>query len=404
VNRVLVLLVLLGGLAHADDDRKRAELLFRAGEEAYRVQNFDAAAQNFEEAYKVAPLPEIAFSAAQAYRRQYQVDGKADHVARAVELYRLYLDKVKTGGRVADAADALIDMQRELDKLIKSGAHVSPQLAAEHTQLGAYVKLGGTPAATGVHEVEDVERAPEASVTVTLDGKPVMPFALTNVAPGKHVLRAEAPGYFPRDKPAVAVQGASEMIDIALDPKPGRIAIETEAGARLEVDGRAAGSAPRAAIEVPAGHHLVTIVHRGREPIAREVTLRNDEALRVDAPLAPTAQRRAVPWVLGGAGALALTAGITGVVALVAEHDAQDIASRAHAQGNLPPSDRDAYEADRGRRDSFATAAWVTGTAALATAAIGAALYEFDEPGPASLHVLPVMSTTAGGAAVFGRF
>lgn len=72
--------------------------------------------------------------------------------------------------------------------------------------------------------------------------------------------------------------------------------------------------------------------------------------------------------------------------------------------GNLDPSRRSAYDDDRARRDSFATAAWITGAAALATAAIGAALYQFDEPGPASLHVLPVMSASGGGAAVAGHF
>ena len=54
-----------------------------------RRQDFAAAATDFEQAYKALPLPEIAFSAAQAYRRQYQVDAKPSHVARAIELYRV---------------------------------------------------------------------------------------------------------------------------------------------------------------------------------------------------------------------------------------------------------------------------------------------------------------------------
>ena len=66
------LLLALAGTASADE--KTAERYFRAGEKAYAAQNFAAAAQNFEEAYKELPLPEIAFSAAQAYRRQYRVE------------------------------------------------------------------------------------------------------------------------------------------------------------------------------------------------------------------------------------------------------------------------------------------------------------------------------------------
>jgi hypothetical protein len=112
------LLCALIGVAHAD--RKVALKFFRAGEKAYQAQNFEAAAHNFYAAYEQLPLPEIAFSAAQAFRRQYRVDPKQEYVQRSVELYRFYLSKVKTGVRVADAADSLGEMERELDS--SSGA------------------------------------------------------------------------------------------------------------------------------------------------------------------------------------------------------------------------------------------------------------------------------------------
>src|SRR5262249_12565984 len=92
--------------AHADP-RANAEKYFRAGAQAYSAQNFAAAAQDFDEAYKAMPIPEIAFSAAQAYRKLYRVEPKAEYVKRSVELYRAYLEKVKSGGRVGDAADSL---------------------------------------------------------------------------------------------------------------------------------------------------------------------------------------------------------------------------------------------------------------------------------------------------------
>ena len=41
---------------------------------AYAAQNFEAAAADFYEAYKALAMPEIAFSAAQAYRRLYRID------------------------------------------------------------------------------------------------------------------------------------------------------------------------------------------------------------------------------------------------------------------------------------------------------------------------------------------
>src|SRR5262249_20085616 len=98
VRRALVIVLALAASAHADD-KKLAEKYFRAGEKAYQAQSFEAAAQNFEQAYKSLPIAEIAFSAAQAYRRLYRLDAKVNYCARAVELYKVYLGKVKSGGR-----------------------------------------------------------------------------------------------------------------------------------------------------------------------------------------------------------------------------------------------------------------------------------------------------------------
>src|SRR5437588_858483 len=84
------------------DPRAIAEKNFRAGERAYRAQDFEAAAADFDEAYKAMPVPEIAFSAAQAHRRQYRVAQRPDDIAKAMELYRAYLATVTSGGRVRD--------------------------------------------------------------------------------------------------------------------------------------------------------------------------------------------------------------------------------------------------------------------------------------------------------------
>ena len=134
--RALVIIVLLATAAAADD-RATAEQYFRAGAKAYAAQSFEAAAAHFEEAYRALALPEIAFSTAQAYRKLYRVDPKPQYVKRAVELYRVYLDKVKKGGRVGDAADSLGEMERELSRL---GAHKIEALpTVERTRIGVHV-------------------------------------------------------------------------------------------------------------------------------------------------------------------------------------------------------------------------------------------------------------------------
>ena len=402
MTRALLVVVLLASLAHADD-RTKAEAYFRAGEKAYQAQNFAAAAQNFEEAYKAAPLPEIAFSAAQAYRRQYRVDARPEYVARAVALYRIYLDQVKTGGRVADAADAMGEMQHELDKLIKAGVKVSAELAAEHTQLGVSVTLAGTAAIpSGMHEISETEHDEMPQVTAAFDGKPVEPFTLVNIEPGTHTVHVEAPGYFPVDKQEVVVQGTTNMLEITLDAKPAKVAFHTEAGARIAVDGRPVGSTPLTA-DITAGHHLLTITHRGREPVIRELVVTRGQELTIDAPLVMTKRRRAVPYVAitaGGVGALAIA---TGVGALLVDHKASSLYQRIQ-MGNAPTSVGEDYEDKRVWRDRLVTATWVTGTLAVAIGGAAAWMYYADHPSAEGVHIAPMAGTTGGGAMLFGSF
>lgn len=428
-------LALAAGPARADEARPAAEAkstaerYFRAGAKAYAAQSFAAAAANFDEAYRALPLPEIAFSAAQAYRRLYRVDPRPAHVQRAVELYRVYLDKVKTGGRVGDAADSLGEMERELDKLKARGARIETA-AVERTRLGINVSLGPSPgvslggqapeAGAALREIGDATGDALPGVKVAIDGKPVEPFALVDVAPGEHAIAVAADGYFPIEKRQRALEGATALVEVELRPRPAKVAIRTEPGARIAVDGRAM---PSARLELAPGKHLIAITHRGREPFAREVTVGRGEALVLTASLAKTGRRRAVPWVLAGAGGLGLIAALSVTAALVEDNRAQDLRAKIRA-GDQPASAGDAYDGAIRRRDAATTTAWVFGVGALAVGATAAALYFIETPAevaPAEpvapirrsgvaedrarrIRFAPVASSTGGGVAAFGRF
>ena len=389
----LLVLLLLVRTAHADD-RAAAERYFRAGAKAFAAQNFGAAATDFDEAYKQLPLPEIAFSAAQAYRRLYRIDPKPEYVKRAVDLYRTYLDKVKTGGRVADAADNLADMQHELDKLTHEGAKFATNDVA-HTRLGVSVTTGGD--ASAMTEIGDATGTQTRGLHATIDGQPVEPFALVDVDAKEHTLAATADGYLPAEKKVMAVSGQSQLIELELKPKPAIVDVHTDDGADITVDGRA--GSPR--LELAAGKHVLEVTARGREPFAREITVTRGQQLAVDAPLEKTARRKAVPYVLGGAGVLAL---LTGVAALSAEShdgDASKLRDQIRA-GNAPPSTADKYDAAVKARDNDVTATWVLGGAAVAAATTGVLLYWLDKPAAEHLTIAP---TTSGGAVTFsGRF
>lgn len=383
--RVLVILILVSGVARADD-RKAAERYFRAGAKAYAAQNFAAAATNFDEAYKALPMPEIAFSAAQAYRRLYRVDAKPQYVRRAVELYQTYLREVKTGGRVGDAADNLAEMKRELERLEAAGVKTAAAAAAPPTtRLGVNVTVVGQASAElgAMREIADAGGDTLGDtlkgLAVAIDGKRVEPFTLVEVEPKEHVIAVTADGYFPVEKKTVAVAGQSSLVDVELRPMPAKVTVQTEADARIVVDGRAMGTAPSAALELSAGTHLLAVLRRGREPFSKELTVARGQELVVRAPLQPTARRRAVPWLLGSAGVFAAGAITTGTFALLRDRRASELRDQIEV-GNRPEMDAVAYEAAVSSRDRFVMWTWILGAGAVAAGGAGTVLFYFDTP------------------------
>src|SRR5690606_35639253 len=119
-------------------------------------------------------------------------------------------------------------------------------------------------------------------------------------------------------------------------------------------------------IEVPAGRHLITVVRRGREPFTKELVVMRGQEVALAAPLENTARRRAVPWVLGGAGVLAAGAVTTGMFALARDNRARDLHDQIE-MGNRPPSDADAYDRAVRSRDRLVTWTWILGGAAVVT-------------------------------------
>ncbi len=405
--RALVILLLGLGLglapAHAED-RAAAERHFRAGEKAYKAQNFFAAAQNFEAAYQVLPLPEIAFSAAQAFRRQFRVEPRIEHARRAVELYRIYLEKVKRGGKVGVAADSLGEMQRELEKLTAAGAKAAAHIAANQTRLGISPQLTAEKAG-GMTEIADLPDGNEVKITTLIDGKPVPPFEMVDVEPGVHKVHVEAEGYLPVDTTERAVKGSSNVAEIVMTPRPARVTLVTERGARIRVDGRVVGTAPMQTLELPAGKHLITISRSGRKSSAREIEVGRGQELKLDEPLTKTARRRAVPFVATGAALLAVVAISGGVFAFVETTRASDELA-AIERGDQRPDAADRYATHIKRRDEVLTATYITGGAALALGAAAAALYWLDRPADEQqVRVTPTVSAGGGaGLSVGGRF
>ena len=231
-----VLLALAGLAPSAYADKAKAEQYFHAGAEAFKKQSFRLPPSKFEFAYKELALPEIRFPAAQAYRRQYFIDPKPAYVKRAVELYHVYLDNVKHGGRVADASDGLAEMQRELDKLTAQGTKIE----GEHHPRPDRNQRDHARRQEDDRADRDLgaARRVDHGATATLDGKPAELFTPLDVPPGDHTVEIAAPGYFPQSIKRHVVEGSTELVEATLEPKPAKLVVHAENGADIAIDGK----------------------------------------------------------------------------------------------------------------------------------------------------------------------
>jgi tetratricopeptide (TPR) repeat protein len=365
-------------------DPEGGQAAFRVGAQAFRANRFDVAARAFEQAYERDPQPETAFSTAQANRLQYYLDRIGWRVQRAVQLYQAYLEKLPAGPRAKDALDRLGELEPVLRELRQRG-EIAPYIAPIRTEL----VVGA-----------EVEQA-----RVTIDGRTVALWEPTAVAPGAHDIIVEAAGFDVERRRVVIAEGRFLPIDIALRAKPGRLAVRSEPGATLYVDGRRIGALPRDPTRVVAGSHFLSVTRRGREAWNREVEIARDRDVVVDADLVPTGQRRAARWVLIGGATVAATAVGVGLWAYAAHRDARALDDKRRALSATPEDLRAYLERveDVQFRTNLATGFGLT---ALALGVIGAGMIWFDSPRPGAppKSVEPVVGDGVLGVSVRAGF
>jgi tetratricopeptide (TPR) repeat protein len=384
---VLVLVVALPARAGAGDV-EQAKGYFEAGSVAYDAGDYLTAIRLLEDSYRLAPRPPIAFSLAQAYRKQYVVDQEIARLKRAVELYRKYLDDVPQGGRREDAVQHLSALQPELVRLEASGRVIGemPQ-SARKTQLMVLSLTKGSLASIG--------------------GGPTSKIPLTReVAAGEHKIHVEAPGYYAQDLDGVALDGQLVVVKVDLKPRPALLRVSAKAGAEISLDGQSVGEAPlRAPVQAKAGRHFLAVTLRGHHPFTEELTVVRGQEVDVKAALGRTPQRRASFWVLGGAGVLLLGGGLTTALALSAQSDAEDLYAKRLTRG-LDESERKDYNRKLDRRDNLVTASVVLYGGAAVAGVTGLLLYLLDTPrveGRQSSFE-PVVEPGSVGARWVGRF
>ncbi len=364
----------LASVAHAQTpaQTEQAKALFNAGAQFYAIGQFAAAAQAFDEAYKLTPKPAILFSYAQAERRQYFVDHALKRLTKAVEAFRKYVAEVQTGGRRADAVAALSELEPLLDKQKAQAPAQAPEVAPQKLPARLMVTT------------------PTPGAQVSLDGAAATeaPY-VGDVKPGKHVVVVDAKGHQPARREIQVLDGGLVALDLPLEEKPASLNVRAEDGAEISIDGRLIGVAPlHSAIALPHGRHFVAVMKNGNLAWTREVDVVRGETHDVEPTLVSSTQRK-VSYVVLGVGAAAFVAGGVFVgLTLHRQGKAQDIDDE-RARGNITPERLSQYESLRDARDRYRTMSFVAlGTGAvLAVSAIF--LWALDRPVAPMRDALP---------------
>lgn len=387
-------------VAQSARDIERAKESFKAGAAAYAAGEYLAAIQALDTAYALTPLPPIAFSLAQAERRQYFVARDRKHLDRAIVLYRRYLGQVPQGGRRADALDALAQLE--------AVAAARPAEASE----------------TAV----EPERATRLMITceapgalISLDGGEASASPLIREVPaGSHRVAISAPGYFAAERELTAVVGELVPVEIALRERPSTLSVNLPADAQLYVDGALAGRGrPQVTVQLPSGSHRLVVAQKGHHASSQALVLGRGETRTLELALRPTAQRRASKWLFLGSGVALGAAATLGALALHFEGEAHGFLER-RARGNVTAEELRDYDSDLTNRGRTRAAAAIALGASVGLLATGLLMYHLDNPPPqelfhspetaaapapaARLRVSPVVMADGGGAQLHGRF
>jgi tetratricopeptide (TPR) repeat protein len=371
---VLLLGALWSGRAFAQDpaEIERAKESFKAGAAAYSAGEYLAAIQALDAAYALTPLPAIAFSLAQAERKQYFVEHQREHLERAILLFRRYVEQVPSGGRRADALDAL--SQLEPLALAQSGASqaASPAPAAAPADAVRSTRLVVT---------SDAPRA-----RLSLDGAPPSRSPLIReVEPGRHRVTVEAPGFVTVRRDLVAVAGELSAASIPLREKPSTLALWTAEDADIYVDGTFVSTGGQGIVlQLSSGFHDLAVAQKGHRVASRQLRLTRGGGESLRFVLEPTSLRLASQVLFISSGA-ALGGGLVlSALAIRAENRTEDFLARRQRE-NVTKAELVSYDTAVANRDRYRTAAVLSVGASVGLFVTALFLHELDEPRPQQL-------------------
>ncbi len=352
-------------------DVERAKASFRAGANAYAAGDYPAAIQALEAAYELTPLPAIAFSLAQAERKQYARTGRLEHVERALTLFRRYLAQEPQGSRRADAEQAIRELSLAPERQETAGAAAPSKPQTRPTRL---MIVSETPGAR-----------------ISLDGGAPGPSPLIReVAPGSHRARVQAPGHHEVTREVTAVAGELLLTEVRLTELPTSLYVWAPAGSDVYVDGVWVG-AGGGTLTVPlsAGPHQLSVAQKGKRLVRRDFKLSHGQARTEHVVLEPTVQRGISELLFIGAGASLGASVALSAFAVRSENRAENFLLRRRRQEGaarnpdykiVVSADLVAYEASIVERNRYRTAAIISAASSLGMFITGLFLHELDQP------------------------
>jgi len=358
--------------AQEADDRERAKASFRAGANAYAAGDYLAAIQALDAAYELSPLPAIAFSLAQAERKQYGVKREREHLERALKLFRLYLEQEPNGPRKADAQLAIVEL--------------SPQLGS--------ASVGESPAKAQARPTRLMIVTDAPGGRIALDGgAPSASPLIREVSPGRHRAHVAASGYYDLDRDVTAVPGELILSEVRLTERPTSLYVWAPSGADIYVDGvYVAQGGPLATIPLATGAHQLTVAQKGRRVVRRDVVLERGHTHTEMVTLEPTAQRFVSQGLfIGGGAALSLGLALS-VFAVHSQNDAETFLARQRHK-TVSNAERVAYQASIVGRNRYRTGAVISVAGSVGFFITGLFLRELDRP---SLPAAPQRPVLAG--------
>lgn len=356
------------------DEVERARTFFNAGAQAYSAAKYYDAVRSFEQAYELAPRPQVLFSLAQAERKEYFASNNAAYLRRAIQHYKEYLEQVPTGGRRSEATEAKADLEGRLARLDPAQAQGSVVTEKRKARITVY------------------SATPGAQVVVDNGQPQELPY-FSDLEPGKHVVRVFAEGYFDAQQEVSGDKPIDVPVNLTLRDRPALVTVAYDGAADFYVDGRIVATTPVSrAVEVPPGIHVLSLSANGKKAFSQEVVLERGKPFKIE-PRPEMSGQRAVAWtMLVGGGVGLLSGAFFGLAAVNRENRVQEI-DQIKTERNITAAELAEHNQAIERRDTFRTTAIVSAAIGGVLATGGILLYLFDKP---NVAVLPPRSVEPG--------